>query len=119
MLEQIEFEPQRPRTAYVRKKPLQVVPVCDLNEGGTPIGRMRNLTPRGMKIIADYDIPVGSLYEVSFELCDADDHEHRFDTFASCVWCDSRGTDTYAAGFEFLTMSDGQKTELKEIYATM
>jgi hypothetical protein len=93
----------------VRKRVAEAIVINNAMSGET-LGRVGNLSVDGMMLISPKDIPEEHLYQVQFQLRDADQRVHRLEVGIQCLWAEAARTEhTFWAGCKIVDISPAEQ----------
>lgn len=96
----------------VRKRTAEVIMAINAMTGET-LGRIGNLSVDGMMLISSHSMREEQLFQVQFQLRDAQRVIHRFEVGIQCLWCDEARTEhTYWTGAKLIDISDAEQEVL-------
>lgn len=94
-----------PSRRSIRKRTGESILVTDAMTGRT-IGRIGNLSVDGMMLISAQPIAEGSLYQLQFQLADAQRLPHRMEVGIQCLWSEAARTEhTHWAGCRIIDIA--------------
>jgi hypothetical protein len=90
-----------------RRKPAYLtIPVVNKMTGQT-LGRIGNLSADGMLLVCEVPITQGALFQLGFELSNAQGNPHSIDIGVQEMWTENANVPgQYWAGFQFIDVSD-------------
>jgi hypothetical protein len=90
-----------------RRKPAYLtIPVVNKMTGQT-LGRIGNLSADGMLLVCEAPITQGALFQLGFELSNAQGNPHSIDIGVQEMWTENANVPgRYWAGFQFIDVSD-------------
>ena len=93
----------------VRKRVAEAILVTNAMTGET-LARVGNLSVDGMMLISSHPIPEDWLYQVHFQLRDADQKTHRLEVGIQCLWTETARTEnTYWAGCKIIDIAPAEQ----------
>ncbi len=96
----------------VRKRTAEVIMAVNAMTGET-LGRIGNLSVDGMMLISSHAMREEQLFQVQFQLHDAQWVQHRFEVGIQCLWCDEARTEnTFWTGCKLIDISDAEQLVL-------
>ncbi len=93
----------------VRKRVAEAIMVTNAMTGET-LARVGNLSIDGLMLISSHSIPEERLYQVQFQLRDADHNVHRLEIGIQCLWTEAaRSANTYWAGCKIIDIAASEQ----------
>jgi len=101
-----------PRRRNPRKRPQGALEVTDALTGEV-VGRLGDLSPDGMMLIAHAPITEDALYQFAFQLPDATGHPQRMEVGVHEAWSQQASSDGLRwVGFRFIDLSAEARREI-------
>ena len=96
----------------VRKRVSQALVISNAMTGES-MGRIGNLSVDGVMLNTTHEVPDGCLYQVQFQLRDAQQQVQRMEIGIQCLWSEAARTEhSYWIGCKIVDISDAQQQVL-------
>lgn len=96
----------------VRKRAAESITVVNAMTGES-MGRIGNLSVDGMMLISPSPLPEDHLYQVQFQLRDAQHAPHKLEVGIQCLWSEAARTEhTHWAGCKIIDISEAEQAVL-------